>query len=455
MAGYTPTDNAPILLLPQLTQHPRLMTTARAAAISPLLLFILLFVGTGAYFNYLGVEFAFYQLPAPVAIIPAIMLAIFLAKEPLNDAIERLMRGIGQPTVVAMCLIYLLAGAFASVATSMGAVDATVNLGVTLIPSSLILPGVFIVSGIIATAMGTSMGTIGAVAPVALALAQATGIDPIWMAGSVLSGAIFGDNLSIISDTTIAATRTQGCEMRDKFKENVKMALPAALIAAIVFYLLASGSEQAPTEPLDIIKTLPYFAILIMALMGINVFVVLTCGTLFAAAVAFATIDYSMLQWSKDIYKGFTNMQEIFLLSMLIGGLGALMQHQGGLAFVEQSVLKMTSKLGAAGKRGGELAIAGLVALTNLCTANNTVAILVASDVAKHIANDREITPRRSASLLDIFSCIVQGLIPWGAQMLLLGSIFAISPISIVGVSIYPMILAIVATLFVVLRKQA
>lgn len=431
------------------------MTPApRFIAITPLLLFIALFVGTGAYFNYLGVEFAFYQLPAPIAIIPSIVLAIALAKESLNESIDRLMAGIGQPTVVAMCLIYLLAGAFAAVATSMGAVDATVNLGLNFIPATLILPGIFVVSGVIATAMGTSMGTIGAVAPVALALSQATGIDPIWMAGSVLSGAIFGDNLSIISDTTIAATRTQGCEMRDKFKENFAIALPAAIIAATAFYFLGSTGTTPPVTQPDIIKALPYFAILVMALMGVNVFIVLTAGTLFAALIAFGTSDYSLINWAKDSYQGFTNMQEIFLLSMLIGGLGALMQHQGGLAFVEKTVQKLVNGLGATGKRGGEAAIAGLVTATNICTANNTVAILVASQVARSIAESRGISAKRSASLLDIFSCVVQGLIPWGAQMLLLGSIFALSPLAIVGATLYPMVLFVIATGVLALRRQ-
>ncbi len=412
-----------------------IQTQPRARALLPLLVFLALFIGTGTWLTLQGVEFAFYQLPAPVAALPAVMLALLMGREGFNKNLETFFKGVGESNIMAMCLIYLLAGAFATVAKATGGVDATVALGLSLIPGWCLLPGLFLISAFIATAMGTSMGTIGAVAPVALGVAQAAGIDPMLMAGTILSGAMFGDNLSIISDTTIAATRSQGCEMKDKFRENIKIAAPAAVLVILLYLVLGStGEAPAPTAEADLLKVAPYLLILVLALSGMNVFMVLGLGILAAGGVGLLG-SYSLGQFSKDIYQGFTSMQEIFLLSMLIGGLGALMERQGGLAWISER-------------------IAGVVSLTNLCTANNTVAIIVASKVARDLADHHGVTPRRAASMLDIFSCVVQGLIPWGAQALLLGSIFALSPILVVSMSFYPMALALAAIVAVFLKHQ-
>ncbi|ROS04950.1 putative methionine transporter (NhaC family) [Sinobacterium caligoides] len=430
----------------------------RAIALLPFLLFVALFVGTGTYLSMQGVDFAFYQLPAPIAILPAIVLAVLLSRDKLNETIESFIGGVGDKSIIAMCLIYLLAGAFSSVAKATGGVDATVALGLSIIPAWFLLPGIFIISGFIATAMGTSMGTIGAVAPIALGVAESAGIPLPLMAGAVLSGATFGDNLSIISDTTIAATRTQGCEMKDKFRENVSLAIPAALVAALLFFVL-SGETVAP-EQADFawLSVLPYLTILALAVYGVNVFIVLALGLLLAGGVGMSTIDdYSLASFVSDIYAGFTSMQEIFLLSLLIGGLGALMEKQGGLAFIEASVTSIIARLSGGGKddqRTAELGIASSVSLTNLCTANNTVAIIVTGNVAKDMAANAQVSPKRAASLLDIFSCIVQGLIPWGAQALLLGSIFTLSPLAVVEFSFYPMLLALVALSSIVLKRR-
>lgn len=232
-----------------------------------------------------GVDFAFYQLPAPVAALPAVIVAILLSKEKLNKAIEQFIRGVGHGDIIAMCMIYLLAGAFAAVAKATGGVDATVNFGLSMLPAELILPGIFIISAFIATAMGTSMGTIAAVAPVALGIAQAADMDVALTAGVVLSGAMFGDNLSIISDTTIAATRSQGCQMKDKFRENIKIALPAAIVALVVFAASSNSSEVPATEAIEWLKVLPYVTILVLAVAGVNVFVVLSLGILLAGGV--------------------------------------------------------------------------------------------------------------------------------------------------------------------------
>ncbi|MEZ8013822.1 MULTISPECIES: Na+/H+ antiporter NhaC family protein [Vibrio] len=432
-----------------------------AVALIPLIVFLSLFIGVGTYLSLQGVDFAFYQLPAPIAALPAVMLALLLSKDKLNRAIEQFLGGVGHKDIIAMCMIYLLAGAFAAVAKASGGVDATVNLGLSAIPTSMILPGIFLISAFIATAMGTSMGTIAAVAPVALGIADSAGMSIPLTAGVVLSGAMFGDNLSIISDTTIAATRSQGCEMRDKFKENIRIALPAALIAIVIFAFNSTATQVPETGPIEWLKVLPYITILILAVSGMNVFVVLTIGILLAGGVSLGSVEnYGMTDYAQDIYAGFGNMQEIFLLSMLIGGLSELMRRQGGLAFLTNLVSGVIRAFGSshskqANGRASELGIAGLVSMVNLCTANNTVAIIVSGSVARQLAEENNVSPRRSASLLDIFSCVIQGVLPYGAQVLLLGSVFNLSPLDIVANSYYCFALAIVAVVAVFIKHPA
>jgi len=428
-------------------------------ALLPLMLFLCLFLGTGVYLTLEGVDFAFYQVPAPVAVLPAIVLAIILSRDTINETIEQFTRGVGDSNVIAMCLIYLLAGAFAAVASATGGVESTVNLGLSLIPSWFLLPGFFLISAFIATAMGTSMGTLGAVAPIALGVAQTAGIDIAIMGGAVISGAMFGDNLSIISDTTIAATRSQGCEMKDKFKENLRIALPAAVGVLILLAFLGNDAPLPPVGEIDWVKVLPYVAILVLAMVGVNVFVVLGSGIVMAGLVGLIQApDYGVMNWAKDIYKGFSDMQEILILAMLIGGLGAVMNHQGGLAFVVGFIDKLLAKLSAksdkVSAKSAELGIASVVSLTNLAIANNTVSIIVASDVAKDLAQTHHVEPKRSASLLDIFACSIQGLLPYGAQALMIGAMFSLSPLSVSIHVFYPMLLAASAILTILLRKR-
>ncbi|MEZ8987660.1 Na+/H+ antiporter NhaC family protein [Vibrio breoganii] len=423
-------------------------------ALLPLFLFLALFIGTGVYMTLQEVEMAFYQLPAPVAALPAVVLGIVLSKDKLNTAIEQFLRGVGHTDIIAMCVIYLLAGAFAAVASATGGVEATVNLGLTMIPTALILPGIFIISAFIATSMGTSMGTIAAVAPVALGIANAADMDVALTAGVVLSGAMFGDNLSIISDTTIAATRSQGCQMRDKFKENIRIALPAALFALVLFGINSKASQVPSVEAVDWIKVIPYLTILVLAVSGVNVFVVLSLGIVLAGAIGFVSAtDYTVSGFANDIYTGFGNMQEIFLLSMLIGGISALMKQQGGLAYITDRVSRMI-RGHKNSQRGAEMGIASVVSLTNLCTANNTVSIIVAGGVAKELAQENQVSAKRSASLLDIYSCVIQGVLPYGAQILLLGSIFGLSPLAVVANSYYCFFLAIAAALTIIIGKR-
>ncbi|RTR40225.1 Na+/H+ antiporter NhaC family protein [Shewanella canadensis] len=435
-----------------------IVPNASFLALLPLFLFLALFIGAGIYFQSQGVDFAFYQLPSVIAILPAIIFALIISKQKLNQSIDTFIEGIGHSNIIAMCLIYLLAGAFASVAKATGGVDATVALGLSLVPSNLLLPGFFVIAAFIATAMGTSMGTIAAVAPIALGVANEAQIDLAIMAGAVISGALFGDNLSIISDTTIAATRTQGCEMKDKFRENLIFAIPASIITLIVFTLVGQGQADVASQEIDFIKVIPYLTILILAVSGLNVFVVLTIGILLAGVTGLFTMDYGLILFGQDIYTGFGNMQEIFILSMLVGGLAALMQQQGGLTFVSEQIEKLITRFskakGGASTRASELGMAGIVALTNACVANNTVSIVVTGDIAKDLAQKHEVTPKRAASIMDIFSCIVQGLIPYGAQALLVASIFSISPLQAVTHAWYCMILAVVAISIVILRKR-
>lgn len=427
-------------------------------ALLPLFLFLGLFIGAGVYYQSQGVDFAFYQLPSVVAILPAIIFAIIISKQQLNQAINTFLAGIGHSNIIAMCIIYLLAGAFAAVAKATGGVDATVALGLSLVPSSLLLPGFFVIAAFIATAMGTSMGTIAAVAPIALGVANEAHIDLPLMAGAVISGALFGDNLSIISDTTIAATRTQGCEMRDKFRENLIFAIPASLITLILFIIAGQGQAQVAPQEIDFIKVIPYLTILFLAIIGLNVFLVLTVGIVLAGIAGLVTMDYSIIKFGQDIYTGFGNMQEIFILSMLVGGLAALMQQQGGLTFIslkiESLIARFSTSKDGQSRRASELGIASIVTATNVCVANNTVSIVVTGDIAKDLANKHGVNPKRSASILDIFSCIVQGIIPYGAQALLAASIFALSPLEVVTHAWYCMVLAIVAIMIVIFRKR-
>lgn len=430
------------------------MTSKSPLALLPLLLFLVLFVGSGLWYQSEGVDFAFYQISAPVAILPAIALAVLLAKGQFNQRIETFINGVGDNTIITMVLIYLLAGAFASVAKSIGGVDATVNLGLSIVPPSLLLPGLFVITAFVATSMGTSMGTIAAIAPIAIGVAEAADLPLLLTVGTVIGGAMFGDNLSIISDTTIAATRTQGCDMRDKFRMNFKIALPAALVTLVWLFFQGSHAQIADIQDYDLIRVLPYVVVLGLAIAGVNVMLVLFSGIILAGVIGLTMqADYTVASWSSDIYAGYTGMQEILILSLLIGGLAALMKSQGGLDWLVGSIERISRVLGAkAGStRAGELSISAAVALTNLCTANNTVSILINGSVAKNIAERYNVDPRRSASLLDIFSCVVQGVLPYGAQILLASSLAAVSPFALIGYVQYSWLLAVAALISIVI----
>ncbi|GAB3296678.1 Na+/H+ antiporter NhaC family protein [Pseudidiomarina andamanensis] len=426
---------------------------ASAKALLPLGLFLTLFLGTGIYFQLSGVDYAFYQLASPVAILPAIILGVILSKQAFDERIDTFVSGVGERNIVTMCMIYLLAGAFSTVAAATGGVDAMVALGLNVIPPQFLLPGLFIIAAVVSTAMGTSMGTLAALAPVALGLGQAAEIDLALLAGVLVSGAMFGDNLSFISDTTIAATRTQGCEMSDKFKANLKIALPAAAITLIWLFTYDTGAVPPKIPEANLWLSLPYFFIIVLAVLGLNVFAVLTLGIILAAAFGMATVGYEWVAFSKDIYEGFTSMQEIFLLSLLIGGLSALIRQQGGLQFLANTVSRITSRLFKHKQQRAAFGVAALTGLTNFAVANNTVTILLSGEVSKRLAEEGNLAPRQSASLLDIFACVVQGALPYGAQALLMGASFGLSPLDVSIHTGYCFILGAVSIAMIIWRK--
>ncbi|MCJ8293801.1 MAG: Na+/H+ antiporter NhaC family protein [Colwellia sp.] len=419
-------------------------------ALLPFAVFLGLFLGTGIILTLQGVDFAFYQLPASIAIIPAIIVSItlgkLLSKSSIDKQISQFISGAGHTNITTMCIIYLLAGAFAVVAKSTGSVDASVQLGLAIFPDYLLLPGLFLVAAFLSTAMGTSMGTIAAIAPVALGFIETANLDAALVAGCLVSGAIFGDNLSIISDTTIASTRSQGAHMKDKFRVNFKFSVPAALICLVIFTVLGGEVNHELNSEAAVVGLIPYVVILVLALMGVNVFVVLTLGIVLAAAIGMISNGYQLSAWLKDITAGFSSMQDIFILSLFIGGLSELVRQQGGLSALTRVIKTLARKLAPNNnKRAAGIGIAGLAFVCNFFTANNTVSIIVTGDTAKNLATDGGLSPAESASLLDVFACINQGILPYGAQALLLGATLQISPLAVASHAFYPMILFFVA----------
>ncbi len=393
---------------------------SNALALLPLLVFLIIFLGSGLYHSMIGTEFAFYQVKAPVAAIPAIILALLLYKQKLNTAIEEFLQGASHPNLILMFMVFMLAGAFASVSSAIGSVDATVQLGLSLISAEFVLPMLFIISAFIATAMGTSMGTIAACAPIAFGFTQATDILPIYAIGAVVGGAMFGDNLSMISDTTIAATRSQNVELRDKFRVNVWIALPAAIMTLIAYVLLSQQAESIQSKTYDLWLILPYLAVFFLTFSRLHVLAVLMIGVVLSGIIGLIEKpEFDLLKLNSSIYDGFVGMFEVALLSMLLGGLSALMQKEGGLQWLIEKIYRITGLFKFGRQRAGELGISFLVVFSNLFVANNTVAIILSGDMAREVAKEYGVDPKRSAALLDIFSCVIQGIIPYGAQLLL------------------------------------
>ena len=382
-------------------------------ALLPFFVFIFLFLGIG-----IGLD-DFYAFPSPLAVIVGIATAILLFEGSTNSKINTLLEGCGDSKILTMCLIYLLAGAFASVCAAMGAVESVVNLGLTFMSPQMLPVGIFLLAAFLSTSTGTSVGSIVALGPIVVGLADQSGVSLALMSATLLGGAMFGDNLSFISDTTIAATQSLGVKMKDKFRMNLYIALPAAIITLVILFFLGQNAAPAEVMPqvgeFSWLKIVPYLLVILLAILGINVFVVLFTGTILAGVLGIINQDFELLVFTKEVYNGLLGMSDIFLLSLLTGGLAALVSKAGGIDYLLKKI-----SLRIRNKRSAQMGIASLVSVTNMAIANNTVSIIISGPIAKEISEAYALDKRKSAALLDIFSCIFQGLLPYGAQVLLL-----------------------------------
>ena len=412
-------------------------------ALSPLMVFMVIYL--------VGSLLAgdFYKIPLTVAFMAASVYAVAISGGmPLKKRIEHYSKGSGGPNLMLMLWIFVMAGAFAHSAKQMGSIDATVNLTLSLLPSNMILPGLFVAACFISLSIGTSVGTIVALTPIATGLAASTGASIPLLTAVVVGGAFFGDNLSFISDTTIVATTTQHCRLSDKFRVNLYITLPAAFIILIV-YLVMGTSIQSPKEvpAVEFVKVIPYLVVLVAAAFGMNVMAVLTLGILLTGCIGIVGGSYDIWGWLSSMGDGIKGMGELIIITMMAGGLLEMIRVNGGIDFM---IEKITSRV--ASKRGAELSIAALVSLVNACTANNTVAILTVGDISKKIGDRFGLDSRKCASILDTFSCCIQGLLPYGAQVLMAAGLANVNPIRIIPFLYYPMTLGVIATLAILLR---
>lgn len=412
-------------------------------ALSPLLVFIVLYLVTSI------IARDFYKVPITVAFMVASIYAVIMAGGiPLRKRIDIYSRGAGTGQMMLMIWIFILAGAFANSAKTMGSIDATVNLALTLLPANMLLAGLFLAACFISLSVGTSVGTIVALTPIAAGVASQTGTALPLMVAVVVGGSFFGDNLSFISDTTIVATSTQGCRLSDKFRVNSYIVIPAA-IAILAIYVVMGLHTQAPQKvgPVSLLKVVPYLVVLLTAVCGMNVMAVLTLGIALTGVIGLIDGSFDFYGWMGSMGQGIVGMGELIIITMMAGGLLEIIKHQGGIDFLIQ---RMTRHIHT--KRGAELAIAALVSLVDLCTANNTVAIITVGGIAKQIGDRFGVDNRKCASILDTFSCMMQGLIPYGAQMLMAAGLAALNPISILPYLYYPMAIGFTALLAILLR---
>lgn len=420
---------------------------ANAIALLPIGVFLVIFLGSGI------ITGDFYAMPAIVAFLIALCVAFFQNKSlSFNEKIKLVTNGIGDENIITMCLIFLCAGGFSGAVTASGGANSTVNLGLTILPGSIAVAGLFVIGCFISTSMGTSVGTVTTLAPIAVGISEKTGFAMPICIGAVMCGAMFGDNLSMISDTTIAAVKTQGCDMKDKFKENFLIVLPAAIITIIIFLVITSGSSYQNEEPLpyNILLVIPYLVVLIGALIGINIFLILIAGTILSLVFGVAVGTIAVADMFTVVGSGVTGMYDITCISIVVAGIISLVKEHGGIQYVLESIHKMIKD-----SRGAEFGIAGLALLVDICTANNTVAIVMAGPIAKEISDEFGVDPRRSASLLDIFSSVGQGIIPYGAQLLTAAALSGLTPFDIMPYLYYPILMAVSAVLFMLFRKSA
>lgn len=412
-------------------------------ALSPLMVFIGLYLVLGL------VSGDFYKVPMTVVFLFASVYAIALhGGMPLKQRIDTYSRGAGSADLLLMLWIYLLAGAFAEAAKEMGAIDSTVGLTLQLLPAQVILPGMFLAACFISLSIGTSVGTVVALVPIAAGMAHDMGASTALMTAVIVGGAFFGDNLSFISDTTVVATQTQGVKMSDKFRVNSRIVAPAVAIVLIIYCVMGSGMTiPHATHATSLLKVLPYLAVLVAAVCGMNVMVVLTGGIALCGIIGIATGSYDFFGWLAALGKGMGGMGELIIVAMMAGGMLETIRKNGGIDYL---ISKLTAHV--SGKRGAEMSIGVLVCLVNVCTANNTVAILTVGGIARQLADKYGLDKRKCASILDTFSCATQGLLPYGAQMLLAAGLAKAAPLEIITFLYYPMAIGICAILAILLR---
>ena len=410
---------------------------------SPLAVFITLYLVTSI------IAGDFYRVPITVGFLTASVYAITITRGSLRRRITVFSRGAGSSQMMLMIWIFVLAGAFANSAKVMGSIDATVNLTLSLLPAEMMLAGLFLAACFISLSIGTSVGTIVALTPIAAGVALQTGASTAVLVAAVVGGSFFGDNLSFISDTTIIATQTQGCKLSDKFRVNSFIVVPAAIVVLILYVFMGQGITSPANIPeVEFSKVLPYLVVLVTAIFGLHVMVVLTLGIILAGIIGLLTGGFSdVFVWMQAMGDGIKGMGELIVITMLAGGLLEVIKHNGGIDFIIERLTRHIS-----GKRGAELSIAALVSIVNLCTANNTVSIITVGGIARQIGRKYQLDPRKCASLLDTFSCTVQGLIPYGAQMLMAAGLAAINPIEILPSLYYPVAIGVAALLAIMLR---
>ena len=415
-------------------------------ALLPIIVFLILFIGIGV------VQKDFYSMPAVIGFLIALAVAFLQTRGiSFNEKISIIAKGVGDDNIITMCLIFLVAGAFSGSVSAAGGVNSTVNLGLSLLPPGIAVIGLFIIGCFISISMGTSMGTIAALAPIAMGISEKTDFPIAICIGAVVSGAMFGDNLSMISDTTIAAVRTQGCDMRDKFRKNFLIVLPAAIATIVILFFMTSGAHFTVSKDLDynIFQVIPYILVLVTALIGLNVFIVLIGGIAFSVIAGLATGAMKFSQIFTSMGEGATGMYDITVISILVACISALVKYNGGFAFILENIHKHIHSY-----KGAEFGVAALVGLIDCATANNTVAIVIAGPIAKEISDDYGIEAARTASLLDMFASVFQGIIPYGAQLLSAASLTGLSSFDIMPYLFYPYLMAVCGIVSIIISKK-
>lgn len=410
-----------------------------AAAFIPLVLFLAIYLGAGIYFTVQGINAPFSQIPRDVALIAGIACALFMGKRSLNRQIASFAKAAGEPGIMHMCLIFILAGMFTGVVKGMGGVDSTVNLGLTFIPVNFLVPGIFIISLFASTAMGTCLGTIAAIAPIAVGLAEATGLDMAITLSAVIGGSMFGDNISVISDTTIAATRIAGCEMKDKFRMNIKIALPAVILTVII-YAMIGGTASGAVGPYDyeIIKVIPYILVLALAIAGMDVLVVLAGGTILAGIVGAITGSMSIVGFAQAGSAGISGMMSLVLIALLLKGITGLITDMGGMTWLTTLVNRNIKT-----RKGAQYTMAGIISVVDFAIGNNTICIIILGPILKPFAKKFRIPPQKFASILDIWACVIPALSPIGLASMTAIALTDLSPLDVIRHAYYPVLLGL------------